>query len=173
MSAAAAAVLTALSDAERLRVYAWLVELDRAATLVVCAESLALDPARLRKIVGSLAAAGLVVQGGDGIRAHPEAVRMAAVDALESLPLGRTVDAHPRLRSVLRNGVAERLPVARELQIELARVLSDALPAFSEATEPELNRMLAPMTTDVALMRRLLVDEGMLHRDPAGAVYRR
>lgn len=183
MSAHAVGVLAALADAERLRVYAWLVARDAAApsagsdaarsTLAAIAAELDLELPRLQKIVGSLVAAGLVAQSREGLHAVPEAVTSAASAVLDGMPLGHVVEQHPRLRSVVRNGIAERLPASAELKSELAGVLAAALPEFDDVDEPHLNAHLATLTTDVPLMRRLLVDEGFLVRDAAGSTYRR
>ncbi len=166
-------LLTALADAERIAVLGWFAARSEGSSLTDAANGTGLPIKRLQKVVAPLLGAGLVVRSEDGFRFDPEPLRRASTAALGELPMGRALAEHPRLNSVVHNGMATRLPVQSELKTELARVLASLLPAFDRATEPELNGWLAALTTDVPLMRRLLVDEGLLDRSPDGAEYRR
>src|SRR5262249_27143129 len=55
---------------------------------------------------------------------------------------------------------------------ELARLLGRLIAFDGAVDEPEINRRLAVVSDDVAHLRRLLVEEGVLYRDRAGTTYR-
>lgn len=63
-----------------------------------------------------------------------------------------------------------RMSERREL---LEWVVTRALREGEVLTEPEINEKLAPFTDDVATLRRYLVDEGLLFREPDGRSYER
>lgn len=46
-------------------------------------------------------------------------------------------------------------------------------PGEADLTESEVNGRLSRYSTDVAVLRRYLVDDGMLERTPDGTAYRR
>ncbi|MBG6224079.1 hypothetical protein IWX63_000634 [Arthrobacter sp. CAN_A2] len=73
-----------------------------------------------------------------------------------------------------RNGRIDGLPRAGQDRTDLlAHLAGRLLPADEELGEPEVNRLLATVTSDIPTLRRALVDHGFLERNPDGSGYRR
>jgi hypothetical protein len=74
----------------------------------------------------------------------------------------------------IRDGRIEHYPVRADDRHELLVWARDrALPAADELTERELGERLLELTSDVAALRRYLVDERLVARDADGRRYRR
>ena len=93
-----------------------------------------------------------------------------------------TADApldHKRIERVARcfdeTGRLQRWPSKRADQLLLLWVVWSYIPADTRFTEPEVNSMLRDWHDyeDYVLLRRELVDLGLLQRTPTGSVYRR
>lgn len=156
------ALVAALADDRAREVYA-LIVLDRPVD-----EHLALlAPGRRRRVLDSLRAAGLIARVEGGWRADPEVFRAA----LAATP------ATPRPSGVERFFSEGRLSTypSREAdrQAVLTHVASQLLSADESVTEVEITERLGKITDDPALMRRNLVDAGLLSRNPDGSAYRR
>lgn len=71
------------------------------------------------------------------------------------------------------NGRITRLPAKLSRKNKLSIELLEALEHGVTYTEPELNEILKSYLDDFALVRRTLVDMGLLERDAYGKQYRR
>jgi hypothetical protein len=173
-AARAAEILAQLSSPTRLLAFAELVRRgDQGATLAELTYLLDLSQAKVGDACARLVASGVATGSGNGVyRARLQGLReaAAAVDALQ--PIGPLLAGYPSLRSYFAHGrltnlpptLSDRYPMLGEL---LARFLAlDGL-----YTEDDINRRLAPVTDDVAGVRRMLVETGWLERDRAGTTY--
>lgn len=156
------ALVAALADDRAREVYA-LIVLDRPVE-----EHLApLPSGKRRRVLDVLQSAGLIAPVDRGWRAEPGVFRAALVAA----------PATPRPRGVERFFTAGRLSTypSREAdrQAVLTQVASRVLTADESVTETEITERLSRITDDPALMRRNLVDAGLLSRNPDGSAYRR
>ncbi|WP_375384416.1 DUF2087 domain-containing protein [uncultured Microbacterium sp.] len=127
------------------------------------------SPARRRRALDALLAAGLVEQTPDGVHTSATVFR----DILSAAQ----PTASPRTgvgRFVRPDGRIDRYPAnAVERTALLAHVAEQAFPDDVEHTEKQVNDRLAVYADDVALLRRYLVDEGLLRRNASGSRYAR
>ncbi len=70
------------------------------------------------------------------------------------------------------DGSLRQMPARREPRLLVLRHIARRIPAGEELAESAINDLLRPVSLDVAMLRRALVDEGMLDRWPPG-IYRR
>ncbi|MDK1327942.1 DUF2087 domain-containing protein [Arthrobacter sp. zg-Y1143] len=161
-------VAAALADPRRLRLYARAV--------LAADDGAPLDPADLAadeaKSLAVLQQAGLLQVDGNRTKPAPSVFRdllAAGVRPPESsarrfLVRGR-IEAFPRKR-------ADRLEL---LQLIAGEVFEHAVPPEPGLqpvlTEKDLTQRLAAYTSDPAAIRRYLIDEGIVARDPAGTQY--
>lgn len=155
------AILAALANDTVRSVYAELVTTGTSATLE------RLSPSRRRHVRGTLKASGLVdVDDDDRLRPVPD-VFGRALRAAPTRPradgVQRYLDEEGRIRAYPADGRARR-----ELLAWIARQTADADEVL---TEREINDRLARFTTDVALLRRSLVDHELMERTPTGSEY--
>jgi hypothetical protein len=75
------------------------------------------------------------------------------------------------LRPFVVDGRIDYLPVKWERTLDILRWVATTLPDRT-LTEREINEHLAHRTTDVALLRRHLVDAGLVNRTNDGSMYR-
>lgn len=68
-------------------------------------------------------------------------------------------------------GRLHQVPRKQEPRLALLRWLAGLVPSGQDLTETEVNAALRPVHDDVAMLRRYLVDHGLLERP--GGVYRR
>jgi len=122
--------------------------------------------------VSRLYAMGLVERVGQAYTARLSALRDAATALDEEHPVTALLDRAPRLRGVFTHGRMVTLPDLTVHGTELARLLGRLIAFDGAVDEPEINRRLAVVSDDVAHLRRLLVEEGVLYRDRAGTTYR-
>lgn len=154
------------STADWRRVFGALAneETRRAYALAVLGIPTDLPPARQGKAETNLRAAGLL--GADG---QPDAgvfARTLAV-AASSAPkegIDRYLDAEGRIERYPKNH-AERLSLLRSIG-------SRAMEHGEELNEPDLTLRLEGIADDAVLLRRHLVDYGVLLRRPDGSAYR-
>jgi hypothetical protein len=125
------------------------------------------DQRRIRAI-NVLLDAGLVVRTASG---DVEASDAVFQDLLSQQPRRQPKTGVDRF---LRLGRIDRYPASagdrREL---LAWIAGDAIQAGEELTEGQVNERLLSYTDDVVLLRRYLVDFGLLERTASGSSYRR
>lgn len=63
------------------------------------------------------------------------------------------------------------MPVKEPLRVQLLTWVAGTLPTDTDLAEVEINRALRPIHDDVAMLRRYLVDYGLVER-PRPGVYR-
>jgi hypothetical protein len=133
---------------------------------VVLASGLA--PQAAAKALGSLGGAGLVVDGPGGLVVDGACFAAAARDALARPVSVEHADQPAEIRKVLdafvHDGRLSGIPTQRAKRlVVLDWVVQDFAPGrrFSEA---DVNEVLRARHSDVAALRRHLVDEGMLDR---------
>lgn len=121
-----------------------------------------LSPARMRKVLAGLRGAGLIDEAS-----VPRASVFTEVLAASPVP--------PRPSGperYLRDGRIDRYPAAQGERAELlALVASRAFRSGEVLTEAEVNERLATFHDDVAVLRRYLVDFGLLVRTRSGSSY--
>jgi hypothetical protein len=168
----AAEMLSTLAEPSRLRV---LGEMARrganGTTLSELGAALGLTPKVVGACVARLVAVGLAVRVGDSYCAQLGDAR-AIVDDLDAAhPVNQLLEEFPRLKGVFSHG---RLISAPELSVhghDLAVLVGRLIDLNGPATEAEINDRLSVVSDDVALLRRLLVDEGVWRRDRSGSHY--
>jgi hypothetical protein len=173
-AARAAEVLVQLSSRTRLLAFAELVRRgDEGATLTELTHVLDLPPAKVGDACARLVAAGVATGSGNGVyRARLQGLREAAavVDALQ--PIGPLLAGYPTLRGYFSHGRLTSLPpTLSDRYAMLGELLARFLALDGLYTEGDINRRLAPVTDDVAGVRRMLVETGWLERDRAGTTY--
>lgn len=121
--------------------------------------------------------------GRAGVPGDPAADGLlVAAGALEELPDGRVCISAPGLRTLLDHarGTLERkpegkvdlLPRQRRLRLEVLGRVADAVLGNDERIpEKELNARLGEQVLDIPGVRRALVDEGLVAREPDGGAY--
>jgi hypothetical protein len=118
------------------------------------------DDKRTRQSVAELTAAGLLDAGG------------RATDAFARLLAEHPAVTKTGLDRWLTNGRIETYPSRPADRAELLAWIAARLPD-RELTENEVGEHLALVTDDVAVIRRYLVDAGLLDRAIDGTAYRR
>jgi hypothetical protein len=173
-AARAAEILSQLSSPPRLAAYAELVRRgQQGATIAELAYPLDVTFPEAGEALARLVAAGLAAGTGNGVyRAVPGALREAAtaVDGLQ--PIAPLLALYPQLNGYFSHGRLSSMPPTLSDRYQL---LGELITRFLALTGPhdegEINRRLAPVTDDVAGVRRMLVDTGWLQRDRAGSTY--
>lgn len=152
------AILAALANETSLRVFAQIVlgtPPDEATS--------DLSPSRRRHVLGSLQKAGILNDRLELVRTRFADV--LATSASEPRPAG--VD-----RYLDQNGRVLTYPSRPEVRSELLRLLAARAFAAGEVLdEREVNDRLAAFADDIALLRRYLVDGGILERTRSGSAY--
>jgi len=173
-AARAAEVLTQLSSQSRLLAFAELVRHgEQGATLAELAYALDLPLPKAGNACARLVAAGIATGFGNGVyRARLEGLReaAAAVDRLQ--PIAPLLADYPQLRGNFAHGRLTSLPPTLSDRYQLmGELLARFLALDGLYDEDGINRRLAPVTDDVAGVRRMLVETGWLERDRAGSTY--
>ncbi|WP_146258989.1 DUF2087 domain-containing protein [Streptomyces tateyamensis] len=171
----AADVLLALSNGRRLAILHAVVELNAQVGPVGLAqlgERVGLDARQLAKEVVRLTEAGLLRRDQGALTAQLGPLGELGEAVAEFTALGRTVPPDSPLRRFLTHGRVTDLPKRPEDLAALAAALADLLPADRTLTEAEVNELLGQAGDDVARLRRLLVDLGLVQRS-GSAQYRR
>ena len=125
-----------------------------------------------------LVAAELVERGEEG--AHVllgEAFRLAAVAAAPERPAPDPTGDAPEdearvLRTYLRAGRLTRVPAQRAKKLVVLDRLAQEFDVGLRYSERQVNAILRRFHPDVASLRRYLVDEGFLDREPGGDYWR-
>ena len=173
--ARAAELLSQLSHPLRLSIVG---ELTRRATdgqrpLAIAEIAAALD-APIRKVadaVSRLHSAGVLERLDLTYTVRLASLREAADDLDAENPLNDLLADAPRLRGVFTHGRLVTLPDLSVHGRDLALVLGRLIDFDGAVEESEINRRLAVVSDDVAQLRRVMVDEGVLVRDRAGTTY--
>ena len=122
---------------------------------------------RSEQALVQLEQAGLIVSSDGGWHVNEAGMREA---------LRQDRDGRPKSgleRFLTRDGRIDRLPANRSERYSFLCFLAPRVIAINETlTEKEVNERLESLGGDVALLRRLFVDHGILERDPAGSRYR-
>lgn len=167
-SASAAASL--LFDPARLQVAGALVGITRSSADI--AQHTGLESREVLQAIADLRAGDLVQAAGDGYTIDPATLRELAAAAAEAeLPMdpaigyGMTEAEQQVLVRYFSGRVLTELPTARAKRLVVLERLALEFDVGRRYTEEEVNATLHPFNTDVAMLRRYLVDEGLLDRD--------
>ncbi|GAA5198710.1 hypothetical protein GCM10023346_36610 [Arthrobacter gyeryongensis] len=155
-------VLAALANAQARRVFA---EISVGGT-----PASSLSPAKLERALTLLHQAGLVeaveTEGSARYRIREHAFR----DALASLSPAPSPSGVERFLTP--DGRIDRYPAREADRLKvLAWVATRVLETSERVAERELNERLAGFTGDVPMLRRYLVDSGIVSRTPDGSAY--
>lgn len=152
-------MLAALANADARRVYAEVV--------LTLPDAAGLSAKKRDRAVTTLRNAGLIRIDDDG---SLNLVADAASDVLERTAPPKREGVH----RFVRDGGIEQYPVRpadrREL---LSWVVEQSIQLDESLSEAEVNDRLKPFHRDVALLRRYLIDDGLLLRTPSGSSYSR
>jgi hypothetical protein len=168
----AGVIVGLLADDERRRVAAAVVL--GATSLPAVAEATGLSPARASRALGRLAEAGLVGDvEGVGLTVDGAVFQQAARAARARPPSTEHADESGERRQVLeafvRDGRITSLPASRTKRLVLLDWVVQVFEPGVRYAERDVNELLAARHGDTAMLRRHLVDEGLLDR--AGGEY--
>ncbi|MGO4651157.1 DUF2087 domain-containing protein [Arthrobacter sp. 2RAF22] len=155
-------LLAALASAQARRVFAEII--------VGGTPGSSLSPAKLERALTLLDQAGLVetaeTEGSVRYRIREHAFR-DALAGLSSAPSPSGVE-----RFLTADGRIDRYPAREADRLKvLAWVATRVLDASERVAEQELNERLTGLTNDVPMLRRYLVDSGIVSRTPDGSAY--
>lgn len=123
---------------------------------------------RRNRAIAALLESGLVQQHAAGELAAPESVFR---DLLTQLPRRQ---AQTGVARFMRLGRIERYPANMAERRELLEfIVSEAIGPGERLTEKQVNARLLSYTDDVVLLRRYLVDFGLMERTASGSSYSR
>jgi hypothetical protein len=127
-----------------------------------------LSPARRRKASAALVGSGLVVVADDGTATAPDAVFRAILAQQPATPPAQGVERF------LRDGRIAQWPASpADLDALLRHVVAEVLDTHEVLDEKALTERLLRLTDDHALLRRHLVDAGLVLRTRSGSEYAR
>jgi hypothetical protein len=127
-----------------------------------------LSPARARKARAALVGSGLVAEGADGTATAPDDVFRAILAQQPATPPARGVERF------LRDGRIAQWPAGpADLDMLLRHVVAGAMDPDEVLDERALTERLLRVADDHALLRRHLVDAGLLLRTRSGSEYAR
>jgi hypothetical protein len=169
----AATIVGLLADPTRLKVVAALAL--GAGTLEEAAQLSGLPLKDVALAARRLARAGLVHRDGHALGLHSELFGAAARAAAEAAPPPEPLSDDPAEDAVLsafvRDGRLTSIPAQRTKRLVVLDHLARVFEPGVRYPEREVNALLAVWHSDVAALRRYLVDEGLLSRD-AGVYWR-
>ncbi len=170
----AGVIVGLLADDERRRVTAAVVL--GATSVHAVAEATGLSSDRVSRALGRLAEAGLVIDvRGRGLTVDGAVFQHAARTARARPPSDEHADETGERRQVLqafvRDGRITSLPAARTKRLVLLDWVVQSFEPGVRYTERDVNELLAIRHPDTAMLRRYLVDEGLLDRS-AGEYWR-
>jgi hypothetical protein len=127
-----------------------------------------LSPARRRKASAALVGSGLVTVAADGTTTAPDAVFRAILAQQPATPPAQGVERF------LRDGRIAQWPASPgDLEALLRHVVAQVLDTHEVLDEKALTERLLRLTDDHALLRRHLVDAGLVLRTRSGSEYAR
>lgn len=174
MSTDAVALLAALADEPRLRLFA-LVLIKSPTTAEAAAAAGGGREKETLRMLARLEAVGLVSREGRRWRARPEVLRSAVISAAppeEYVDHGaRDPEAATVLRTFMPHGRIEQIPAARSKRLVILDHVARLFEPGVRYSEREVSLLLKAFHSDYAALRRYLVDEGFLARE-AGAYWR-
>jgi hypothetical protein len=158
-------------DRDRLAVAGVLAA--RAASTDELVTATGLDRRTVLTAVGDLRAAGLVVSDGEGYRLDDGAMRAAAHEAAEAeIPMdpvigfGMTEDEQTLLARFFSGRVLHEIPTQRAKRLVVLQRLALEFDIGRRYHELEVNEILGAFHPDWSTLRRGLIDEHLLDRDP-------
>jgi hypothetical protein len=172
----AGAIAGMLADEDRRRVVAALV-LGSASVDEIC-RATGLPARDVLEALTRLVAGELVVRGDDGDHVLlGEAFRRAAVASAPDRPAPDPTGDAPEdearvLRTHFRAGRLTGIPAQRSKRRVVLDRLAQEFEVGVRYNERAVNGLLRPFHPDVAALRRYLVDEGFLDREPGGEYWR-
>ena len=175
------AFFKALSDANRLKIVGLLAQSDYSGEEL--AAILELRPSTVSHHLARLAEVGLVsVQAQsyyniyrletDALQAMAQ--RLLADETLPEVTAGVDLDAYDRKVAENYSGPDGRLtsiPSKRKKFESILRYVASAFEPGRRYTEKEVNEILGQFHEDTAILRRGLVDDKVMSREPDGALY--
>lgn len=171
--ARAAELLSLLGDEARLRILAEVARRGaEGATLSEVAAAVDVSIRQAGDAVSRLVSLDVVDRiGRDRFVARLSGLRDAAGALDDTHPVNALLDDYPRLKGVFAHGRLVGMPVLAVHGADLAALLGRVVALDGPVDESEINRRLAVVSDDVAALRRLMVDTGVVTRDAAGTVY--
>lgn len=173
MAADPFALIAALADDSRLRVFAQVL-LHGGTTSAVAAAAGLREKETLKRLT-LLESAGLVARGDDGWRATTDVLREAAAGAATERHVIDHGATDPGTAAVLRvflpEGRLEQIPAARSKRLVVLDHIARVFEPGVRYAERDVNTLLTAFHPDYAALRRYLVDEGFLARE-AGYYWR-
>lgn len=167
----AGAIVGLLADDERRRVAAAVILGARSLDAVVSATGLAAG--RVSRALGRLVDAGLVHDTGAGLAidgaAFADAARVARARPRRTEHDAESEERRRVLDAFVRDGRITALPSARGKRLVVLDWLAQSFEPGVRYPEREVNEIIAAHHSDSAMLRRYLVDEGLLDR--AGGEY--
>jgi hypothetical protein len=168
---------SALLDPDRLAVAGALAA--RAMTTDELVAATGRDPRTVVTCLGDLRAAGLVEVDGEQYRLDVDALRAAAADQAESdilmdpaIGFGMTGDERQVLERYFSGRTLREFPTQRAKRLVVLQRLALEFDVGRRYSETEVNEALFPFFEDWSTLRRHLVDEGFLDREPAAGANR-
>ncbi|HEY1531222.1 MAG TPA: DUF2087 domain-containing protein [Galbitalea sp.] len=123
-----------------------------------------LPPKKRDKALAALVAAGLIERDGD--------TYTEIADAFADLLAASPVATRAGVDRFVRDGRITQYPVRADDRLEVLSWARDqALPDAEELSERALGERLSELTSDIAALRRYLVDSGLVIRDADGRRY--
>lgn len=123
--------------------------------------------------IAQLRGAGLVTAADEGYRLDPIALRAAAREQADAeMPMdpaigfGMTDDERVVLERFFSGRTLREFPAQRSKQVVILQRLALEFDVGRHYTESEVNEILFPFFADWSTLRRHLVDEGFLDREP-------
>ncbi|GAA2758859.1 hypothetical protein GCM10009872_42190 [Actinopolymorpha rutila] len=167
MLATAASLLTALADPDAVRMLGWMLEREPGERGAVsrCGQALGLDPRNTARLYGRLTAVGLIAADGPRIEVRVDQLREAAHELDGINPVVRRLEGFPHLRQLFSHGRLTSFPVEDAHLDDLAYFLGSFFDPGVSYTEAEVNEIVREVDEDVATLRRLMVDVGVMTRD--------
>lgn len=156
-------VVAVLANKDARTVYAQIVLGARYADGIV-----ELTDHRRSRAIAALIESGLIERRADNELEAPEAIFRELLKQQPRRQAQTGVDRFMRL------GRIERYPAKPAERRELlAWIVSDAIEPDEHLTEKQVNERLLSYSDDVVMLRRYLVDFGLLERTPSGSSYSR
>jgi hypothetical protein len=171
-------ISTILFDARRLAIAGALAVRDMTSTQIQAHTGLGRVP--VLEALGELRSVGLVASDDEVYRLDLDALRRAARDAAESaMPMdpaigfGMTDDERIILERFFSGRVLDEIPTQRSKRLVVLQRLALEFDPGRRYSEFEVNEVLGGFHPDWSALRRGLVDEGLLDREPkaGGNVY--
>ncbi|MDQ3914655.1 MAG: DUF2087 domain-containing protein [Actinomycetota bacterium] len=156
-----------LAEPDRLRVAAAVVL--GASTVDAIVGATGLEPKAVEQALARLTSGGLVTGDRRRLTLDEEELHAGVRSAAEEREAGEKLGLPPVASDVLRRFVRNRrlvsIPVARSKRLVILDHLSQEFEPGWRYTEADVNQVLGDYHTDVAALRRYLVDEGFMGRE--------